>query len=96
VETPVTVWTWLKCPASIRLETEDNPAGQRFVELLIAPSGHHRAFHKYGRKAVSWGRMDELPEMFCIITRKFVLLKSQILTNGRRMGLPALMGTIPR
>ncbi len=77
VEKPVTLWTWLNIPASITLEDGKSAVGEQFGRLLCAPDGfvfshtRRRSFHLYGRKALSWGRVQEKPDVFCIITRMF-------------------------
>lgn len=78
VPNPVTLWTWLRIPTSVTLEDNESEVGIRFVEALIAPAEleegpyDYRLIDKqaYARKAISWGRMDEDPEVFSIVTRK--------------------------
>ena len=98
IATPVTVWTWLEIPSDTRLENENDPAGRRFAELLTAPHGEREAFHKYGRKALSWGRMHEHPNVFCIVTRKSTprMSGSDIFNDIPRMALRTFMGIVPR
>ena len=79
---PITLWTWIGIPSTLRLEDCNGSMGQRFQELIFAPdkpparSFHHRAFDEYGRKATCWGRIQEDPEMFCIVMRKHTTISS--------------------
>jgi hypothetical protein len=78
VEQPVTIWTWLSIPSSVTLEDEESSAGKRFAELLCAPDKtwndyKHLSFHRYGRKAVSWGRGQERPNLFCVVIRELLV-----------------------
>ena len=103
VEKPITIWTWLIIPAGIPLENGESIVGKEFVRLLCAPdedlSDYARhSFEQYGRKAVSWGRMQESPDLFCIITRKSDgrTHRLRIAINVFRVGLSALIRHIPR
>ena len=76
VATPVTLWTTLKIPIDVQLEDPHHDLGRQFEKLVFAPDKpiygrwSHRSFHAYGRKAVSWGRMIEHPELFCLVMRE--------------------------
>ena len=78
VEKPVTLWTWLHIPVAVTLEDRESDVGKKFAELLCAPDRtrndyEHLSFQRFGRKAVSWGRMHEAKHLFCIVIRELGL-----------------------
>ena len=102
VEKPITIWTWLSIPSDVTLEDGKTAVGERLAGFLNAPDKSRsdysqRSFRKYGRKAVCWGRMQERPELFCIIMRKLQHYNSppQTPNNTVRMGLSTFMDLVP-
>lgn len=77
VKKPLTIWTWLNVPSQVLLEDEYGDIGKQFVDVILAPdvawddTYERLAFHRFGRKAVSWGRINQFSSSFCIVTRTF-------------------------
>ena len=75
---PVTVWSWLKIASHIAIEDSSTGVGRRFQALMFSPyeappegrSDRCSSTREEGRKSMLWGRIEEQPDTFCIITRE--------------------------